>query len=66
MRRENILPPHYHYFLEDNRMRAIIKDKEFTCTYKNGKLITLEECQECKKSNNCDIYALVLDDTDDE
>ena len=47
-------------------MRAIIKDKEFTCTYKNGKLITLEECQECKKSNNCDIYALLLDDTDDE
>ena len=46
-------------------MRVIIKDKEFTCTYKNGKLITLEKCQECKKSVNCDIYAMILDDADD-
>ena len=37
---------------------------EFPCTYKNGKSTTLEQCEKCKRSENCDIYEVVLDDSD--
>lgn len=36
--------------------------RKFSCKYRNGRLITLEICERCRKSHKCDVYATVLDD----
>lgn len=36
------------------------------CIYKGHKLVTIRNCEMCKKCNTCDIYAMMLDDEDDE
>lgn len=32
------------------------------CTYKGRELVSIQACELCKNYNNCDIYAMLLDD----
>lgn len=40
--------------------------RKFPCTYRSGRLMTLDECHRCRKSERCDIYATVLDELGEE
>lgn len=37
------------------------KDLRFPCPI-DGNYVTLQDCPECERSNNCDIYATMLDE----
>ena len=42
-----------------------LNEQIFNCPYRRdgNKQITIEDCEECKKSHNCDMYATILDDS---
>lgn len=40
--------------------------RRFPCTYNSGRLITFENCERCRKSQSCDIYAIMLDDNEED
>jgi hypothetical protein len=39
--------------------------RKFHCTYRSSRLMTIENCQICRRSDNCDIYATMLDEEGD-
>jgi hypothetical protein len=42
------------------------KYKRFHCSYLGGRIITIEKCERCKMSLKCDIYAIMLDDSEED
>jgi len=38
---------------------------KFPCTYNENKLTTVSLCMRCKESNNCDLYATMLDEAEE-
>lgn len=39
------------------------KELTFPCIYNESKCVNISDCSNCSKSNDCDIYASMLDES---